>query len=305
MSLRNPQKRWGIPARKGNIPGVRRGQVILITGSSSGIGRAAASEAADRGHRVFATARNPEALADLSRPGSIDVLALDVTDTASIERAVAEVLRRCGRLDALVNNAGYGQYGSVEDVTLPDWKRQYEVNVFGTVAAIQAALPALRKSGGGTVVNISSVAGKIAIPFAAAYCSSKHALEAISDSLRVEVAPFGVRVVLVEPGPIATRFGDRARAEIKPLMEKPGPYKAFYAVAEQAMDADFRRGQLQPDAVARVIVKAIESERPKTRYGVTLMAKLGIPARRFLPDRVVDRAMSGRLKLPKPPKRKT
>ncbi len=276
-----------------------RGQVILITGSSSGIGRATASGAAARGHRVFATARKPEDLADLSRPGSIDILALDVTDAASIERAVAEVLRRSGRLDALVNNAGYGQYGSVEDVTLPDWRRQYEVNVFGAVAAIQAALPALRESGGGTIVNVSSVAGKISIPFAAPYCSSKHALEAISDALRVEVAPFGIRVVLVEPGPIATRFGDRARAEVKPFLDKPGPYKAFYVEAERAMEEDFRRGQLPPDAVARVIVKSIESRRPRTRYGVTLMAKLGIPARRFLPDRAIDRAMSRRLKLPK------
>lgn len=281
-----------------------RGQVILITGSSSGIGRAAASEAAARGHRVFASCRKPDALADLSRPGSIDVLPLDVTDAASIVRAVAEILRRCGRLDALVNNAGYGQYGSVEDVTLADWRRQYDVNVFGTVAVIQEALPALRKAGG-TIVNVSSVAGKIAIPFAAPYCSSKHALEAISDSLRVEVAPFGVRVVLVEPGPIATSFGDRARAEVKPLMDKPGPYQDYYVVAERAMEDDFRSGQLPPEAVARVIVKAIESSRPKTRYGVTLMAKLGIPAKRFLPDRALDRVMSGRLKLPRAPRKKT
>jgi NAD(P)-dependent dehydrogenase (short-subunit alcohol dehydrogenase family) len=276
-----------------------RGQVILITGSSSGIGRATATYAAARGHRVFATARKPEDLADFSRPGSIDVLALDVTDAASIERAVAEVLRRSARLDALVNNAGYAQYGSVEDVTLPDWRRQYDVNVFGAVAAIQAALPALRKSGGGTIVNVSSVGGKISIPFAAPYCSSKHALEAISDALRVEVAPFGIRVVLVEPGPIATRFGDRARAEVEPILQKPGPYKAFYADAERAMNEDFQRGLLPPEAAARVIVKSIESRRPRTRYRVTLMAKFSIPARRFLPDRLFDRAMRGRLKLPK------
>ena len=274
-------------------------QVILITGSSSGIGRATAIEAAARGHRVFASARRPEDVADLARPGSIEPLPLDVTDAVSVERAVAEVLRRAGRLDALVNNAGYGQYGAAEDVPLADWRRQYEVNVFGAVAMVQAALPAMRKAGRGTIVNVSSVAGKIAIPFAAPYCSSKHALEAISDSLRVEVAPFGVRVVLVEPGPIATKFGDRARSEVKPLMAKPGPYGDFYVNAEKAMDSDFRRGNLAPQAVARVIVDAIEARRPKTRYGVTVMAKLGIPARRFLPDRLFDRALRGRLKLPK------
>ena len=303
MSPSNPRKRWGIPARKGNIPGVTRGQVILITGSSSGIGRATAAAAAARGHRVFATARQTDDLADLSLPGSIDALPLDVTDAGSIERAVAEVLRRCGRLDALVNNAGYGQYGSLEDVALGDWKRQYDVNLFGAVAAIQAVLPALRESGGGTIVNVSSVAGKIAIPFAAPYCSSKHALEAISDSLRLEVAPFGIRVVVIEPGPIATRFGDRARAEVQPFLQKPGPYKEFYVEAERAMEQDFRRGQLPPDFVARVIVQALESRRPRTRYTVTAMAKLGIPAKRFLPDRVLDRAMRGRLKLPKRPRR--
>jgi len=275
------------------------GQVILVTGCSSGIGRATAELAASRGHRVFATARRPESIADLSRPGTIDVLALDVTDGASIARAVSAVRERAGRLTALVNNAGYGQYGSVEDVTLSAWRAQYEVNVFGVVALIQAVLPALRAEGGGTIVNVSSVAGKIAIPFAAPYCSTKHALEAISDSLRVEVAPFGVRVVLVEPGPIATKFGDRARAEVGPLLHKPGPYQGFYVEAERAMDTDFQRGARPASAVASVVVRAIEARRPKTRYAVTSMAKLGIPARRFLPDRVFDRAMRGRLKLPR------
>jgi NAD(P)-dependent dehydrogenase (short-subunit alcohol dehydrogenase family) len=274
-------------------------QVILITGSSSGIGRAAVIEAAARGHRVFASARRPEDVAELARPGSIEPLPLDVTDVASVERAVAEILSRAGRLDALVNNAGYGQYGAAEDVPLADWRRQYEVNVFGAVAAIQAAMPPMRKAGHGTIVNVSSVAGKIAIPFAAPYCSSKHALEAISDALRIEAAPFGIRVVVVEPGPIATRFADRARSEVAPLLSKPGPYEGFYVEAEKAMDSDFRRGQQPPEAVARVILDAIEARRPKTRYCVTFMAKLGIPAKRFLPDRLLDRAMRGRLKLPR------
>jgi NAD(P)-dependent dehydrogenase (short-subunit alcohol dehydrogenase family) len=276
-----------------------RSLVVLVTGSSSGIGRSTAELSAARGHRVFASARRVEDLAEISRPGVVDTLALDVTEPASIAGAVAEVLRRAGRLDALVNNAGYGQYGSVEDVPLADWRRQFEANVFGAVAVIQAALPALRAAGGGTIVNVSSVAGKIAIPFAAPYCSSKHALEAISDALRVEVAPFGVRVVIVEPGPIATNFGDRARAEVKPLMEKPGAYKDFYVEAEKAMETDFASGQLPASAVARVIVKAIEARRPKTRYTVTAMAKLAIPVRRFLTDRALDRSMARRLKLPR------
>ena len=274
-------------------------RVILVTGCSSGIGRATAELAASRGHRVFATARRLESIADLARPGVLDVLPLDVTDAASIARALAAVLERSGGLTALVNNAGYAQYGSVEDVSLSAWRAQYDVNVFGAVALIQAALPSLREAGGGTIVNVSSVAGKIAIPFAAPYCSTKHALEAISDSLRVEVAPFGIRVVLVEPGPISTKFGDRARAEVTPLLHKPGPYQAFYVEAERAMDVDFQRGARPASAVASVIGRAIEARRPKTRYRGTAMAKLGITARRVLPDRVLDRAMRGRLKLPK------
>jgi len=222
-----------------------------------------------------------------------------VTDAESVTRAVGEVLRRAGSLDALVNNAGYGQYGAAEEVPLAAWRRQFEVNVFGAVGVIQAVLPAMREAGRGTIVNVSSVAGKIAIPFASPYCASKHALEAISDGLRVEVAPFGVRVVLVEPGPIATRFDERALTEIQPIVSRQGPYKAFYEVAEKAMASDFRRGQLPAAAVARVVLDAVEARRPKTRYTVTAMAKLGIPARRFVPDRLVDRAMRGRLRLPK------
>ena len=274
-------------------------QVILVTGCSSGIGRVTAELAASRGHRVFATARKTESIADLVRPGSIDVLPLDVTDAASVGRAVAAVQERAGRLTALVNNAGYGQYGSVEDVALPAWRAQYDVNVFGAVALIQAVLPSLRSDGGGTIVNVSSVAGKISIPFAAPYCSSKHALEAISDALRVEVAPFGIRVVLVEPGPILTRFEDRARAEVGPLMHRAGPYQGFYVEAERSMDTDFKRGALPPSAVAKVILRAIEARKPKTRYSVTWLAWVGIPAKRLLPDRAMDRAMRGRLKLPK------
>ncbi len=163
--------------------------VILITGCSSGIGRATAIEAAARGHRVFATARNPETLRDLESRGQIRTLALDVTDAASIRDAVAAVLAEAGHLDALVNNAGYGQYGAAEDVTAEEWRRQFDVNLFGAIEVARAVLPAMREKRRGTIVNVSSVAGKIAIPFAAPYCASKHALEAFSDALRVEVAP--------------------------------------------------------------------------------------------------------------------
>jgi len=273
-------------------------RVILITGCSSGIGRATALEVAARGHRVFATARNPEALRDLESSGRIRALALDVTDAASIRDAVASVLAEAGRVDALVNNAGYGQYGAAEDVTAEEWRRQFDVNLFGAIEAARAVLPAMREKRSGTIVNVSSVAGKIAIPFAAPYCASKHALEAFSDALRVEVAPFGIRVVVIEAGPIETRFGERARAGVARMLTSPGPYAPFYRNAERAMDTDFQAGKLPPESVARVILEAIESENPKTRYRITRMARALILLKRLLPDRFFDRRMKKVLKLP-------
>jgi NAD(P)-dependent dehydrogenase (short-subunit alcohol dehydrogenase family) len=273
-------------------------RVILITGCSSGIGRATAIEAAARGHRVFATARSPETLRDLESRGRIRVLALDVTDAASIRDAVTSVLAGAGRVDALVNNAGYGQYGAAEDVTAEEWRRQFDVNLFGAIEAARAVLPAMREKRRGTIVNVSSVAGKIAIPFAAPYCASKHALEAFSDALRVEVAPFGIRVAVIEAGPIETRFGDRARAGVARMLAAPGPYSPFYRNAERAMDTDFQKGRLPPEAVARVILDAIESDNPRTRYLITRMARALILLKRLLPDRFFDRRMKKVLKLP-------
>jgi NAD(P)-dependent dehydrogenase (short-subunit alcohol dehydrogenase family) len=156
----------------------------------------------------------------------------------------------------------------------------------------------MRRTGGGNVVMVSSVAGRLAIPFAAPYCASKHALEAVADALRVEVAPFGIRVVLVEPGPIETRFAERARSIVAPLLARPGPYREYYALAERAMDGDFQRGKRSAPVVARVIVDAIESRRPRARYRITPMARALIPLSRWLPDRWVDGLMRRSLKMP-------
>ena len=271
--------------------------VVLITGCSSGIGEATALAAAARGHRVYATARSLESLRDLEGRGRIRPLALDVTDAGSIAQALATLLGETGRLDAVVNNAGYGQYGAVEDVTAEEWRRQFDVNLFGAIEVTRAALPTFREARRGTIVNVSSVAGKVAIPFAAPYCASKHALEAVSDALRVELSPFGVRVVVIEAGPITTRFGERARAGVARLLAGQGPYSRFYANAERAMDTDFQMGKLPAEAVAHVIVRAIESPRPKTRYRVGKMAQALIPLRRLMSDRFFDRRMKKALKM--------
>lgn len=273
-------------------------QAVLITGCSSGIGRATALEAAARGLRVFATARDPASIVDLAREGSIEALRLDVTDSPSVAAAVAAALDRAGRLDALVNNAGYAQYGAAEDVSPEEWRRQFDVNLFGAIEVIRAVLPAMRAARRGTIVNVSSVGGKVSIPFASPYCASKHALEAVSDALRLEVAPFGIRVVVIEAGPITTRFAERARAGVARILAGVGPYSSFYAGAKRAMETDFQAGSLPPASVARVIVGAIESRRPKTRYRITRMARVLIPIRKILPDRLLDRRLKSALKLP-------
>ena len=266
-------------------------RVILVTGCSSGIGRATALEAAARGHRVFASARKRSDLAELERRENLEALELDVTNAAAVRAAADRVLARAGRLDALVNNAGYGQYGAAEEVTADEWRAQFDVNLFGAIAMIQAAVPAMRKAGGGTIVNVSSVAGRVAVPFAGPYSASKHALEALSDVLRVELGSFGIRVVLVEPGPIETHFGDRARSIVAPLLSRPGPYREVYALAERAMDGEFQKGKLPAEAVARVIVDAIESPKPRARYPVGRIAYALLPLKRALPDRWFDALM--------------
>jgi NAD(P)-dependent dehydrogenase (short-subunit alcohol dehydrogenase family) len=275
-------------------------RVILVTGCSSGIGRATALEAAARGHRVFATARNPADLADLERTPGLSGLRLDVTDGESISAALAEVRSLAGRLDALVNNAGYAQYGAVEEVPLDDWRAQFEANLFGTIAVTGAALPLMRASGGGTIVMVSSVGGRLVVPFAAPYCASKHALEALADALRVEVSSFGIRTVVVEPGPIESRFDERARDRVAPLLSRPGPYRDLYVGAERAMNGDFQRGKRPAAVVARVILGAIESPRPRARYRVTPMAKTLIPLARLLPSRWIDGLMRRSLRIPRP-----
>ena len=272
-------------------------QVILITGASSGIGRATAIEAVRRGHQVFASARRREDLADLTAKG-IETLALDVTDPVSIERGVAATLAAAGRIDALVNNAGYGQYGAIEDVSDEEWRAQFDVNVFGALAVLRAVLPGMRAARGGTIVNVSSLAGKVTVPFAGPYCASKHALEAISDALRVELAPWRIRVVVVEPGPIQTHFGDRSRQATARILATPGPYSSFYGNAQRASEKDFQRGRRRPEAVARVIVGAIESKRPRTRYRVAPLARIMVPLKGLTSDRFLDRRMKRILRLP-------
>lgn len=273
-------------------------KTVLITGCSSGIGEATARRLADTGWDVWASARRPETLDGLVAAGCRAV-PLDVTDETSMTSAVDTVLGESGRLDGLVNNAGYSQSGAVESLDVDAVRRQFETNVFGLLRLTQLVLPAMRKQRSGRIVNIGSMGGKITFPGGGAYHASKYAVEALSDALRYEVAGFGVRVVLVEPGLITTNF-DAAVAAGMPAGE--GPYAAFNAdVAEAttaAYDGPLARFGGPPEAVAKVIEKALTARRPKPRYTVTLSAPAAILARRALGDRGWDLAM--RAQFPRP-----
>jgi NAD(P)-dependent dehydrogenase (short-subunit alcohol dehydrogenase family) len=269
--------------------------VFLVTGCSTGIGRATAALAAERGHRVFAGARRLESLDGL--PGNVERLSLDVTRRETIDFAVKEIVSQAGRIDVLVNNAGYGQMGTVEDVPLEKWKAEYEVNVFGLVAMTQAVLPLMRKQKSGTIVNIGSIAGLISYPFGGAYCSSKFAVEAISDALRLEVERFGIRVVLIEAGPITTRFNDRVEQEVDSLVRNAASgYHAEYERAFARFRKESTAGALPAGEVARVVLKAVSKRRPRARYLVTIPARLGAIGKRFLPGSLIDSLMRGKFR---------
>lgn len=271
--------------------------VFFITGSSTGIGRAIAEAAAAAGHRVFATARSTSALASFERPGTVDVLGLDVTDPQSIRAAVAAARQKAGRIDVLVNNAGWGQMGAIEDIPAEKWKAEFDVNVFGLLNVTREVLPVLREQRSGVVVNMGSIAGRISYPFGGAYCASKYAIEAITDALRLEVEPFGIRVVLIEPGPITTEFAGRAEQEVESITRNPAsPYHAIYESAYTRFRQETKNGALPPEAVARVILKAVSKRRPRARYLVTRPAKMFALAKRLLPDWILDMGMRSKFK---------
>lgn len=273
-------------------------KTVLITGCSSGIGAATAARLVASGWEVWASARRTETLADLAAAGCRTV-ALDVTDEGSMTTAVDTVLGASGRLDALVNNAGYSQSGALESLDVDDVRRQFETNVFGLLRLTQLVLPTMREQRSGRVVNIGSMGGKLTFPGGGAYHASKYAVEALSDALRYEVSGFGIKVVLIEPGLITTNF-EAAVAAGMPTGE--GPYAAFNeqvrATTSEAYDGPMARFGGPPEAVAKVIEKALTRAHPKPRYTVTISAPAAMAARKVLGDRGWDLAM--RTQFPRP-----
>jgi NAD(P)-dependent dehydrogenase (short-subunit alcohol dehydrogenase family) len=276
-------------------------KAVLITGCSTGIGRATAEHLAGKGHTVYASARKLESIADLEQKGC-RTLALDVTSEESMQAAVRAVEEAEGAVGALVNNAGYSQSGAVESIPLDSVRAQFETNVFGLIRMCQLVLPAMREQRQGRIVNISSMGGRLSFPGGGIYHATKYSVEAISDVLRWEVQGFGVDVVLIEPGLIKTHFADTAVGTVSGS-EEDGVYGEFNnAVSE--MTAGAYEGPLAklgggPETVARAIEKAITKRRPRTRYLVTPSAKLALMQRRLVTDRMWDRLMRTNIPQPK------
>lgn len=265
-------------------------KVVLVTGCSSGIGKSVALRLARDGHVVYATARRREAISDLVAAGC-NILELDVTSEQSRRAAVEAIERRHGAVGVLVNNAGYSQSGALETLSLDQVRRQFDTNVFGLLRLVQLVLPGMRRQRFGRVVNIGSIGGRLTFPGGGAYHATKHALEALSDALRFEVAGFGIEVALVQPGLIRTEFARTAATTIAPAGD--GPYDAFNASVARITGEAYVKGPLallggEPDSVAKVVSRALSKRRLRPRYVVTGSGRLLLMMRRILPDALWD-----------------
>lgn len=261
---------------------------ILITGATSGIGRDAALYLASRGHTVIATGRNERALAEL-RDAGLHAIKMDVTDGDSITRAVREVdaITDGHGLDVLVNNAGYGLFGPLEILSDADVRAQFETNVFGLLAVTRAFLPKMRERGAGKILNVSSVGGRMTFPLGGAYNATKYAVESMSDALRVEVAQFGVKVVLIEPGYIKTNFTGTTVELAQGYADESSPYANALALVSSA-ESSLERFAASPRAVSKAIERAIDARRPRARYVAPWINAFGPWMTYLLPTGLLD-----------------
>jgi NAD(P)-dependent dehydrogenase (short-subunit alcohol dehydrogenase family) len=262
--------------------------VALVTGGSSGIGEAAARRLRELGWTVYAAARRTNRMDDLASMG-INTLALDVTDEPSTVAAVERIIGEQGRIDALVNNAGYGSYGALEDVPLSEARYQFEVNVFGLARLTQLVLPHMREQHSGRIINVSSIGGKIHEPLGDWYHATKFAVEGLSDSLRAELRPFGIDVVVIEPGAIRTEWGSIAAQNLRRASASTA-YRQQAQYVAAVLEATSHQASLAspPEVIGNVIAIAATTRRPRTRYVAGRGARAIIAARQLLPDRAFD-----------------
>jgi short-subunit dehydrogenase len=268
-------------------------QVVLITGASAGIGMETAKLLVENGFIVYGAARRLDKMQDLESAG-IHLLSMDVTDEESMVKGVQKIIQTEKRIDILINNAGYGSYGSLEDVPLSEARYQFEVNIFGLARLTQLVLPTMRAQHSGKIINISSIGGSFGEPHGAWYHASKYAVEGLSDSLRMELKQFGIDVVIIRPGAIYTEWNSIARENLL-KMSGNTDYKSL-AMKHVKMLATADKYASLPIVVAKTIVKATLAKRPKTRYNTGGGAKVILFLRRILSDKMFDRLMLGMMK---------
>lgn len=268
-------------------------KVAIITGASSGMGKSTALNLQEKGYKVYGMARRIEKMSDLNTKG-MEAIPLDLTKDESIIKAVDTVLEKEGRIDVLINNAGYGSYGSVEDVPIEEAKRQFEVNLFGLSRITQLVLPTMRKQKSGRIVNISSMGGKIYTPLGSWYHATKFALEGWSDCLRIELKQFGIDVVIVEPGGIQTEWGTIAMENLGKV-SGDGPYATM--AKKVIASSDMSKAKLTPvDVLGKEIAKAASEKKPKTRYLKGYLAKPLVGMRKWMSDRTFDKMLMSQMK---------
>jgi NAD(P)-dependent dehydrogenase (short-subunit alcohol dehydrogenase family) len=266
-------------------------KTALVTGASSGMGKDTARRLLQLGYTVYVAARRVEQMQDLQLLGAIP-LKMDITRDEDIVAAVQQITAGHGGVDVLVNNAGFGLFGAVEDLPLADARYQFEVNLFGMARLTQLLLPAMRAKGAGKIINLSSMGGRIYTPLGAWYHATKHAVEGWSDCLRIELAAFGIDVVVIEPGVIATEFGD---VMIEPLLRHSGDgaYRALAQGVARATRASYAKPETlsPPSVVVDAIARAVQARRPATRYVAGKFARLLMGIRRWFGDRAYDRVI--------------
>lgn len=265
-------------------------KIALITGASSGIGEATARRLLANGYIVYAAARRLDRMQALADAGA-RLLSLDLTRDVSIVAAVDAIRAADGRLEVLINNAGYGSYGALEDVPLEEGRRQFEVNLFGLARLIQLATPMMRAQGSGTIVNITSIGGKMHEPLGSWYHATKFAVEGLSDCLRMELAPFGIDVVVIEPGAIRTEWSGIAQQSLLQYSGHTAYAAQATAHARMLAASDSSKMSSTPDVVARTIARALRARRPRTRYATGGGARTILFLRWILGDRAFDAVM--------------
>ncbi len=271
-------------------------KTVLITGCSSGIGQCLAARLHERGYDVIATCRNAADCSELADKG-IKIIMLDLDHSESITHATEQMLKIAnGRMYALINNGAYGQPGAVEDLSREALRKQFETNVFGTQELTNRIIPIMRKHGEGRIIQISSVLGFVCLKFRGAYNASKFALEALTDTMRLEFAGSNIKFSLVEPGPIASKFRQTAlKRYIENINANDSYHKEAYENLEKRLKSDKPvKFCLPPEAVLKAVIHALESTNPKIRYRVTFPTKLFAPLKRLLPDRLMDKLLAGR-----------